>query len=350
MSSQVSGIRPWASALAPSLAKRVAPLLFASLYAPAAAAEPEPTSPAPQDQGRPTAAAKEAEGHFARARQLFDEGDHALALIEFQRAYDLSPNYRVLYNIGQVEIQLFHYAAARVALEKFLSDGGAEVAPQRRAQAEQDLRMLGERTAFLRVVTIPPADVVIDDQAPIPGPFPKHLLVNAGQRKIVVSRPGYLTVTRAVTLAGGDDKEIDIDLVPVPEAPKPVVVLPPSPAPTHPNFVPAAIGWSATGALAIGAAIVGGVYLGKQADIDALDDPKREVSRKTADDAAASAKSLAITADILGLAAIGTGLLSLYFTLRPPHAEATASSMHEVRAARSAWRLYPTPAGLAGTF
>lgn len=338
--------------LSPSCAKRVIPFFFTFLCAGAAngqvaapAPPPSASEPAAPSDAKPEArspASKEAQDHFQRARQLFDEGDYSLALVEFQRAYDLSPNYRVLYNVAQVEIQLFHYAAARGALEKFLADGGSEIPAARKAQAESDLRMLAERTAYLRVVTTPPADVALDDQPSVAAPFAEPVLVNAGQRKIVASRPGYLAVTRYVTLAGGDRKELTIELAAVPEAPKAIAPAPGPSTTSHANYTPAVVGWIATGALTIGASVVGALYLGKQSDIDSLSDPGREVTRKTADDATSSAKSLAITADVLGIAAIGAGLVSLYFTVRPPRAESTTST--------GRLRVLPSPVGLHGTF
>ncbi|MBV9946426.1 MAG: tetratricopeptide repeat protein, partial [Myxococcales bacterium] len=45
-------------------------------------------------------ASEDASVHFKRGLQLFDEGDYTLALVEFNRAYQLAPNYRALYNIA----------------------------------------------------------------------------------------------------------------------------------------------------------------------------------------------------------------------------------------------------------
>jgi hypothetical protein len=309
-------------------------------------AEPEPAdAPKPAD-AKPaetkSSEAKEAEQHFARARQLYDEGDFGLALVEFRRAYDLSPNYRVLYNIGQVNIQLFNYAAARAALEKYLQDGGNEISAGRRTQTEADLKMLRERTAYLRITSVPPAEVSIDDMPVGKTPFEEPLLVNAGQRKIIVSHAGYTPVTRFVTLAGGDRNDLKIELTALPtDSGKPVIVF--GPTTTHKNYTPAVIGWIATGALALGAGIMGGLYLSKESEIDRLSNPAIVVRRQDALDASASATRLAVGADVLGIAAVGAGLVSLYFTLRPPRTETTTTTT-------GALRITPTANGLGGTF
>jgi hypothetical protein len=292
---------------------------------PAFAQQPAPKDDkAPEKTGEKTADAKAAEERFLRARQLYDEGDFALALVEFRRAYDLAPNYRVLYNIGQVNIQLFNYAAARIALEKYLQDGGTEIPAPRRSQAETDLKMLRERTAYLQIVTVPGGSDVIIDEMPVgKAPFEEPLLVNAGQRKITVNRSGYASQTRYITLAGGDRNDVRFELVAQPTGDKSVIVVPMT---THKNYTPAVIGWIATGTLALAAGVVGGLYLSKESEIDDLSKPATPVSPQAAHDASASATRLAVAADVIGLAAIGTGLVSLYFTLRPPRTEVPATT------------------------
>ena len=53
---------------------------------------------------------EEARRRFDRGVKLYSEGDFTLAVIEFERAYELVANYRVLYNIGHVSIQLRQHA------------------------------------------------------------------------------------------------------------------------------------------------------------------------------------------------------------------------------------------------
>lgn len=282
--------------------------------------------------------AKEAELRFQRARQLFDEGDYALALVEFKRAYDLSPNYRVLFNIAQIQIQLLDYASARVALEKFLRDGGTEIAAPKRAQTEADLQMLRQRTAHLALTTSPSADVTIDDIAAGSTPLASPLLVNAGQRKVVVSRTGFVPFAKVITLAGGDSLDLSVTLVPMPERTPggPQLV-----TRTTKNYTPATVGWIATGVLGVGSAVFGGLYLSKQSQIDDLNDPRNAVSDVTRKDTEASATRLAVAADVFGVLAIAAAATSVYFSIRPPDTETVTTAK---------LRITPTPAGMMATF
>src|SRR5687768_2725567 len=96
---------------------------------------------------------KEAAERYQRGLSIYAEGEYLLALVEFERAYQLSPDYRVLYNIGQVRVQLGRYAKAREALEQYMEQGGDAISADRKREVTADLEMLKMRTARLNIVT-----------------------------------------------------------------------------------------------------------------------------------------------------------------------------------------------------
>ena len=51
-------------------------------------------------------AKEEARKHYDRAIELVDDGQLEGAIVEFQRSYDLTHHFAVLYNIGQVFVSL----------------------------------------------------------------------------------------------------------------------------------------------------------------------------------------------------------------------------------------------------
>ena len=75
------------------------------------------------------------------------------ALREFNEAYAISPQFAVLYNIGQAHIALGHTAEAIEALTRYLRDGGDRIAPERRAQVERQIAWL--RSEPCRTPTLP---------------------------------------------------------------------------------------------------------------------------------------------------------------------------------------------------
>lgn len=81
-----------------------------------------------QTDAKPSDAAREeASGHFQRGVELFQEGAFRAALVEFERAYGIAPDYRLLYNIGQVKLQLQDYLGATQSYERYLEEGGSEI-------------------------------------------------------------------------------------------------------------------------------------------------------------------------------------------------------------------------------
>lgn len=289
----------------------------ASPASPAAAAPPaSPAPPAPPDAAEPTpeatSASEEARAHHRRGLELYDEGDYRLALVEFQRAYSIGQNYKILFNIGQVHFQLNSYAKARLALEQYLAQGGEAIAPKRREDVEKDLATLRKRTATLTVrVNVADADVTINDSSAGKAPL-ENVLVDAGVLHVHVARPGYASCIREVTLAGGDTQVVVIDM---PVAGPTFVAPTATPLPRE-----AIAGWVVTGILTAGAITTG--------IITSVSASNYESKRKTAipgSPAEARAellqqrsdvKTLAFTTDVIGVTALVAGVVSLYLTLR----------------------------------
>src|SRR4051794_1962396 len=97
---------------------------FLAVVAALAVTAPELSAFAQQSASPPSKAAQtEAFSRFNKGKELFSEGDLQAALIEFRRAYELAPNYVVLYNIGNVYYQLQDYPNALTYLERYLQEG-----------------------------------------------------------------------------------------------------------------------------------------------------------------------------------------------------------------------------------
>src|SRR5438309_2354453 len=103
---------------------------------------------------------EEARAHFKRGGELYDENNFRGALVEFERAYQLVANFKLLYNIGQVHLQLQDYAQAVKALQRYLNEGGAEVNPQRREEISREIERLKFRIGQLTLDTAKGAEVL----------------------------------------------------------------------------------------------------------------------------------------------------------------------------------------------
>ncbi len=84
----------------------------------------------------------DARAHYAKGLELGSQNGYEGALKEFNEAYAISPQFAVLYNIGQAQLALGHTAEAIEALDRYLRDGGDRIAPARRQQVERQIAQL----------------------------------------------------------------------------------------------------------------------------------------------------------------------------------------------------------------
>jgi len=133
-----------------------------------------------------------AEDHFERGVELFHEGNPDAALVEMERAYELYRSHKLLFNLAQEQEERHAYVTALGLYRKYLDEGGSDVGRERRRDVEARIRVLGTRVAHLWVSSnVDGAEVFVDDAAVATLPLEEPILVNAGVRRIRVSKPGY---------------------------------------------------------------------------------------------------------------------------------------------------------------
>lgn len=259
-----------------------------------------PSSPQTRDE--------EAATRFQRGLSLFNESEYGLALIEFERAYELAPNFRALYNIGLVNIQLGRYASATRALERYLHDGEAAVGSARRREVEGLLNDLKLRTATLTLLSRASGiEVAVDGKTLGTTPFPEPLLIDAGEHTLRASAVGFASRNYTLTLAGQDQKTIQVALDALPRH-EPVGASKPERRLFWPGFV-------AAGALGAGAVAASIIMFEARSDLDTLKgNPGSEDGARQ--DAADRANVAAISADVFAGLAVVAGGVSLYLSLR----------------------------------
>ena len=68
-----------------------------------------------------------ARDQFDQGIVYYQKGQFEKAAIAFERAYELKPSYKILYNLALAEVELEHFSQALVAFEKYLRDGGSKL-------------------------------------------------------------------------------------------------------------------------------------------------------------------------------------------------------------------------------
>jgi tetratricopeptide (TPR) repeat protein len=285
----------------------------------------------------------EARDRFATGLKLYEEGEFSLALIEFERAYTLVPDHRVLYNIGQVNTQLGRYARAVRSLRQYLSEG-AELVPQERQESvKNDLNMLAARTASLFVQTrINDAEVLLDNDVIATTPMVAPVLVDAGEHRLTVRKTGYLPQTKPLALAGRDEVSIEMTLEAEPKrftTEKTVIVerrTSPQIKSTDQRSLYLLLGWSGVGLLSAGWATAG--YVGYAANQDRNDLRKTlQSSNSELNRLETKTKNWYLASDIFGATSIIAAGSMLYYTL-------SGSTVRERKpSTKSGWFLNANP-------
>ncbi len=300
----------------------------------------------------------EARSHFTRAVELFKEGDFRAALIEFQRAYDAAPNYKVLYNLGQTNLELQDYAGALKAFRGYLDGGTREIPAARRTQVEADLKRLESRVARLEIaVNVEGADVTVDDLSVGKSPLASPVLVSAGRRRVAATKAGLSSASRTIDVAGGDKPKVTLELVESQTAPQIVVQTnpndgatvtqqPPPPAITVRTAsgpsVPFYIALVATGSFAVASGIFGGVALGAKSTLDSRV-AQVGVTSSQVDSARSDVKTFALMTDVFGGIAIVAAITTVVLAF-------TTSSKHAVRESpHASFFVSPFGVGVSGS-
>jgi tetratricopeptide (TPR) repeat protein len=197
---------------------------------------------------------EEARKHYDRAIELVDDGQLEGAIVEFQRSYDLTHHFAVLYNIGQVFVSLAKPVEAVDAYERYLKDGAKKIPAARRAEVEQEIARQKARIATLEIRGLPEGAVVrLDGKEIGKSPIAAPVRVGVGTHAIAASAEGYDPAETEVTVAGEDRRVVGLALA------KHVVEAPPPPPvaveQTQPPVAPVALPAPEVSAPVVGAAV-----------------------------------------------------------------------------------------------
>jgi hypothetical protein len=285
-------------------------------------------------ENRAAPEADKAAARFQQAVELYREGSYEGALAEFRKAYQISPTYRVLYNIAQTQYALHDFVGAYKSLLQYVSDGGNDIPADRRAQVDEMSAKLEERIGHLQITTnVAEADIRVDDVSVGQSPLPGMLAVNVGTHKVSAAKAGFSEAIRNVTVAGKESLRIELKLGET-SAPAPIgtsagakltresALLPSSDsasiAKSQPQGPPGRAGLvvspSTTAALAIGTGVAGYLALAAQKDLE--DQVKTYPNTKDKiEDARSKSKRYGYITDALGAATLVSGGVALYFVL-----------------------------------
>ena len=240
---------------------------------------------------------------YAEGVRLYRAGDFVEALSEFSGAYQATANWRVLYNIAQVQAQLHDYASSIATFERYLQEGASSIEASRSAEVNAELERMVALVATLEVRSETSGAHIFLDDIDI-GPAPRSLRVNVGPRTVRVTAEGYVSASGRVLLSPGEKKVVAFSLAVAPKVEQKTLVIVQYKArsPTPRAWVTArwVLGVS-TVVLAGGAVTMAGVALKRN---DALDDAlaTQPADRGRIDDLRSQVRTSGVVADVLFIA------------------------------------------------
>lgn len=286
----------------------------------------------------------EAKVHYQKGVDLYNDGAYTNALAELEKAYALSPHYRVLYSLALVRAQLSDFVGALRGFQEYLA-AAVDETPQRKAEVKERIEQLQQRVATVTVkVNVEDAEVYIDDQLKGTSPMPQPILVNPGSHKIYAKKGTAKTEPKALTLNAGSQNRIALELEGVATTPSANVAAtttspPPPPKAGSPLIT---IGLITTGVLAAGAATMGVLTLTKRSSLEEAQSQPN--SRANLESKADDISTFALVTDILTGAAVVAGGVTLYMILtKKPEPAQTGKAGTWLTAG-------PTSLGVAGRF
>jgi hypothetical protein len=266
---------------------------------------------------------------------------------EFKAAYEVSPSYKILGNLGLCAMKLERDAEAIDAYEKYLAEG-KDLGPSEIAQVKTDLATLKTGVIYLTVTSDPPGAKIIDVRLPVRGeritnmygPIaqPTRIGIRQGSHQITAKLDGYPDETWEVETTAGGVAAHTFTFKKV-EASAPVAVVAPAPAPVAPAPKPAEpppmvatrpvpagvyVGAVATGLLTAGAVVVGVLALGKHSDFQAVNtgaNPTQASSDKS------DGQTLNLVTDAcIGGAVVAAAMTTVLYAVRPTIMESGAAT------------------------
>jgi tetratricopeptide (TPR) repeat protein len=154
---------------------------------------------------------------FEQGLELIEQGKYEEAAIAFRTAYELAPNYKVLYNVGEAERLVGHHAKALEAYMRYLEEGGDQIEPDRAEYVRETIDDLRWKVGAVQVeCPVDGAVVLIDDRPRGHTPLPGSISVDAGSHSVAIVDDGFELHREIVEVVGEEVSLVVVEIEPEP--------------------------------------------------------------------------------------------------------------------------------------
>ena len=149
---------------------------------------------------------------FKEGAALFEKQKYAEAAEKFRQAYEIRPNWKLLYNIGQCEAAARHYGLALELFESYMAAGGDNIGTERTNELIAEMERLRNLVGYIEFKSVPAtAEVSIDDAHRGTSPLPGPLAVAAGvTHHVSIQKDGEVLLDRVIRVHSGQTIDIAI--------------------------------------------------------------------------------------------------------------------------------------------
>jgi len=147
--------------------------------------------------------------HMSNGVTLFNDGNFAAAIVEFEAAYAHDPRASPLVNIALCHKALFQYPRAITALQRALEKHASTMEPEDKLAAENAIAEMQKFLGFVSVEISPSHAVLLVDDEPQPEEAKdKPLPLGPGKHRIGARAEGYEDAEETVTVTSGDRSKV----------------------------------------------------------------------------------------------------------------------------------------------
>lgn len=167
------------------------------------------SAPAQEEVGDADEKSEKAKKHFSKGVYLFQEGNVADALVEFNASYKLHPHWKILYNIGSCYMELGDFPRAATKLSYFVEEGGDEISSDVMVEVADTLRDLKTKLGIIRLTgDFEGTTLMINDKPDKRGGDGKDVFVSPGLHRIKLLRGDSVILEKEIAINAGQEKEI----------------------------------------------------------------------------------------------------------------------------------------------
>lgn len=149
---------------------------------------------------------------FNRGVELYKNQNFEGAKAEFEQAFKLSNDLRLLFNVAIAERDSKHYSRAVARLEQLLKEG-SELSEKEQQDARDLLEGLKQFTAPITISSNEADTVILVDNVEVgKTPLAHPIIVDVGERNIIARKQGFLDANKRITVSGGREEKIDFSL------------------------------------------------------------------------------------------------------------------------------------------